>query len=325
MAIKKVLVVGGAGYIGSHMTQMLFDKGYSVDVFDNSYAKHKGLLPKVTKIKGDLRNYNDIYGALKKKKYDLVMFFAGLIIAPESAVLPVKYYESNVIGAINLIKAIDQTGVTKLIFSSTAAVYGNPKRIPISEDSELKPVNPYGHTKLMFEQVLNDYSASNNKFAFIALRYFNAAGAHELGHIGECHQPETHLIPNILKNIKGELKEFTLFGTDYPTKDGTCIRDYIHVQDLCEGHFLAIKALDKGIKNEKFNLGSGSGYSVKEIINVVEQVTGKKVKVKIAPRRPGDPAKLVASHAKAKKVLGWVPQRSLETIIQSAWAWERKV
>ncbi len=322
--IKKVLVAGGAGYIGSHMVTLLIDKGYEVSVFDNNYASHKGKLPKAAKkINGDLRHFDDISKAIKRGHYDLVMYFAGLIIAPESVVDPIKYYESNVLAAINLIKAAHQGNIKRLIFSSTAAVYGTPKKIPITESSELKPINPYGHTKLMFEQILSDLSTADKDFHFIALRYFNAAGAHASGEIGECHEPETHLIPNILKNIKGEIKELTLFGTDYPTIDGTCVRDYIHVQDLCDAHYLAIKALDKGIKNEFFNLGSGKGYSVQQIINEVEKATGKKVNVKIAPRRPGDPATLVASSAKAKKILGWSAKRDLSTIIKSAWAWEK--
>lgn len=324
MRTNKILVVGGAGYIGSHMTRLLFDHGHDVTVFDNDYSVYKGRLPKIKQIKGDLRNFKDINQALKKDRYDLLMYFAGYIIAPESAVDPVKYYENNVAGAVNLLKAVHENKLSKLIFSSTAAVYGNPKKVPIVEDAPLFPVNPYGHTKLMFEQMLKDLSAADAKFRFIALRYFNAAGAHESGLMGEAHRPETHLIPNVLKTVKGELKQLLVYGDDYPTKDGTCIRDYIHVQDLCEAHYLAIKALDRGIKNEIFNLGTGRGYSVKEIIKEAERITGKSVNVKMAKRRPGDPAVLVASFAKAKKILGWTPKRRLKQIIESAWRWESR-
>ncbi len=323
MKIKNVLVVGGAGYIGSHMTQLLLDKGYTVTVFDNFSQPSKVRFSKARYIKGDLRNYADILKALKTKSFDLVMYFAGLIIAPESNVKPVKYYDNNVLAAVNLSKAMEITGVKNIVFSSTAAVYGNPKSLPIKETSALTPINSYGNTKLIFEMMLQDLARADKNFKYIALRYFNAAGAHTNGKIGECHEPETHLIPNVLRTLKGELKEIQLFGDDYPTKDGTCIRDYIHVEDLCEAHYLAIKALDRGIKNEVFNLGTGKGYSVKEIITTVHKVTGQMPKIKISPRRPGDPAKLIASSAKAHKILGWKPSRDLTQIIQSAWQWEK--
>lgn len=323
--IKKILVVGGAGYIGSHMTQLLLDKGLIPVIFDRVKLRPQQRLPKIAFIKGDLRSFKDIDQAIKKTKPDLIMYFAGLIIAPESNVDPVKYLDNNVLAAVNLLKAMHANGINKIIFSSTAAVYGNPKSVPIKETEGLKPINTYGYTKLMFEQMLQSMANAHEDFSFIALRYFNAAGAHQKGHLGECHEPETHLIPNILRTIKGTLKELIIYGDDYSTKDGTCIRDYIHVEDLTAAHFLAIKALDKGIRNQMFNLGSGAGYSVKEIVKTVEKVTGKKVNLTIGPRRPGDPAKLIASSSKANKILGWKPTRSLQTIVQSAWAWEQQL
>ena len=320
---KNIFVIGGTGYIGSHMVRLLQEQGFNPIVFDNFSQKNVQKTKGVKLIKGDIREYSAIKKALIESSADTVMYFAGLIIAPESCTDPVKYYDNNVLGAVNVLKAMHELRVNKIIFSSTAAVYGMPKRVPIKEDDLLCPINPYGQTKLMFEQMLKDVAAANKNFSYIILRYFNAAGAHVSGELGESHDPETHLIPNVLKAIKGELKEIVIYGNDYPTKDGTCIRDYIHVEDLAEAHYLALKALKNGIKNEIFNLGSGKGYSVKEIIDAAEAVTGRKVRIRLTARRPGDSAKLIASSSKAKKILSWQPKRNLNTIIQSAWGWEK--
>lgn len=320
--INKVLVLGGSGYIGSHMCQLLLDKKLSPVIFD----LRKPSLKKIPYIQGDLKNENDIVNAVKKVKPDLIMYFAGLIIAPESTKEPVKYFEDNVKAAVHVIKAVKLASVKHLIFSSTAAVYGNPKKVPITENEELAPINTYGYTKLMFEQMLHCMAMANKDFNYIALRYFNAAGAHCLGHLGENHEPETHLIPNILRAIKGQIPQMTIYGKDYDTPDGTCIRDYIHVEDLAEAHFLAIKALDnKKGTNTAYNLGSGRGFSVNQIIRMAERVTGKKVPYVFGPRREGDPGQLIASSKKANKVLGWKAKRSLEIIMKSAWAWEQKL
>ncbi|MBF0489119.1 MAG: UDP-glucose 4-epimerase GalE [Candidatus Omnitrophica bacterium] len=321
--IKRVLVVGGSGYIGSHMTVLLKHKGYEPVVFDRVISKTLQKVSNVSTIKGDLRRYQDIQGALQKIQPDVVMYFAGLIVAPESNIKPHDYLDHNVLGAVNLLKAMHETGVKKIIFSSTAAVYGNPPKVPITEEAPLKPINTYGHTKLMFEQMLERVALSDPEFSYVALRYFNAAGAHHSGLLGERHNPETHLIPNVLRTIKGSLKELIVYGDDYPTKDGTCIRDYVHVEDLTEAHWLAIQALRKGLSNQIINLGTGKGYSAREIITMAEKVTGGKVNLKVSSRRPGDPAVLVASYKKAQKLLGWQPQRSLTQIIESAWAWEK--
>jgi UDP-glucose 4-epimerase len=323
--IKKILVVGGSGYIGSHMTALLVSQKYHPVVFDRIVKRPQQKLPKAKYIQGDLCRYEQIRSAMLKEKPDLVMYFAGLIVAPESNIKPIPYLDNNVLAAVNLLKAMDEAGVKKIIFSSTAAVYGNPSRVPITEDIPEAPINTYGFTKLMFEQMLKRVAIADKNFQYIILRYFNAAGAHQSGDIGEDHHPETHLIPNVLRTIKGKHKELVVYGDNYPTKDGTCIRDYIHVDDLVEAHYLSIKAIDQNKANQTFNLGSGSGYSVKEVIKAAEEVTQKMVKVKKAPRRPGDPAKLIASSAKARKVLGWTVKHNLHSIMRSAWAWEKKL
>ncbi|MBI2471507.1 MAG: UDP-glucose 4-epimerase GalE [Planctomycetes bacterium] len=320
----RVLVVGGAGYIGSHMVRALLEEKYDTVVFDNLSTGYREFVPeRVPFIRGDLRNVPDIQGVFRDHSIDAVMHFAASSIVPESMSDPLKYYHNNVLACINLLKVMMENKVAKFIFSSTAAVYGEPENIPIKEEDKTCPTNTYGRSKLMIENILSDISRAYD-FSYIALRYFNAAGAHPAGEIGEKHNPETHLIPNILKTARGEKSELMIFGDDYPTPDGTCIRDFIHVQDLCHAHLLALKALKDGKKNDIFNLGSGSGYSVKEVVRTVEEVTGKKIKVKIVPRRAGDPAKLVAGAEMAKKILGWKPNANLEEIIGTAWVWECK-
>ncbi len=320
----KVLVIGGAGYIGSNMVRKLIETGHKPAVFDNLSTGHRQFVPNsVLFIKGDLKKYEDILAAIKKFKPEAVMHFAASALVGESVQKPVMYYENNVSAAVQLLKAMQACKVNKLIFSSTCAIFGEPKRIPLIEDDPKAPVNPYGQSKLMIEHILNDL-ANVTDFRFVALRYFNACGAHPSGEIGELHEPEAHLIPNVLKVLTGEKKELNIFGDDYATPDGTCVRDYVHIEDLADAHLLALEYLGKGNKSNAFNLGSGNGYSVKEIVDMVEKVTGKKVKVKMAPRRPGDPAKLVATSAKALKTLGWKTKHDLESIIQTAWAWEKK-
>lgn len=323
---KKILVIGGAGYIGSHMVRALLDAKYTPVVFDNLATGHKGAVPKAVKfIKGDLRKPADIDKVFNSDKFDTVIHFSAASLVPESVTDPLKYYDNNVVSFVYLLQTMRRHKVKNLVFSSTAAVYGEPKRIPIMEDDDKNPTNPYGRSKLMMEKIVEDSAKAYGDLQYIILRYFNVAGAHPSGEVGERHDPETHLIPNILKAVKGEKKDLTIFGDDYPTKDGSCIRDYIHVQDLCAAHLKAVQGFAKGIRNTYFNLGSQDGYSNFQIIRAVEKVTGHKVHYKIGPRRPGDPAKLVASANKAKEVLGWSAENSLEDIVRTAWVWEQKI
>jgi len=323
---NNILVIGGAGYIGSHMVHTLLDHGLAPVIFDNLTTGHRRLVPtKVPFIKGDLRNPRDIERAFRSSKIDAVIHFAAASLVPESMIDPLKYYDNNVIAFVHLLAAMRRFKVKKLVFSSTAAVYGEPKRIPIQEDDDKNPTNPYGRSKLMMEKIIEDTAKAYGDIQYIILRYFNVAGAHPQGATGECHHPETHLIPNILKAIKGQKKELVIYGDDYPTKDGSCVRDYIHVQDLCEAHLLALEAFDRGIKNNYFNLGTQDGYSNLEVLRAVEEVTRKKVNYRIGPRRPGDPAKLVASARKAQKILGWKTRRGLLDIVRTAWDWEQRL
>ncbi len=318
----KILVAGGAGYIGSNMVRKLLEKKHRVVVFDNLSTGFKRFIPKnVPFVKGDLREYAEILAALKKHKPDAVMHFAAAALVGESVENPLKYYDNNTVASVQLLKAMKETKVNYFIFSSTCATFGVPDNEVICEGDPQKPINPYGQSKLMMETILADVAKASG-LQYAALRYFNACGAHPSGQIGEVHEPEAHLIPNILKVLTGEKKVLNIFGDDYPTPDGTCIRDYVHVEDLADAHLLALEALKKGMKSGLFNLGSGQGYSVKEIVGVVEKVTGKKVRVEISPRRPGDPPRLVAGSGQAWKVLKWKPKHDLESIIRSAWHWE---
>jgi UDP-glucose 4-epimerase len=319
----KVLVAGGAGYIGSNMVRKLIEEKHSPVVFDDLSTGHRRFVPAgVPLVQADLKDFASVRRAFSEHKVDAVMHFAAASLVGESVSNPLKYYDNNVAAAVQLVKAMADAGVDKLIFSSTAATFGEPERLPIEEDDRQQPTNPYGWSKLMIERMLRDVSRATD-FRFVALRYFNAAGAHPSGEIGEMHDPETHLIPNILKVLTGEKKELEIFGGDYDTPDGTCLRDYVHIEDLADAHLAALKALVEGMKSDVFNLGSGEGYSVKEIVQMVEKVTGRKVNVKMSPRRPGDPARLVASSAKARRVLGWEPKHGLESIIRTAWKWEQ--
>ncbi len=317
------MVIGGAGYIGSAMARTLVDAGHRLVIFDNLSTGHAHLISKdAVFVQGDLRKFDNILTALEKHPVEAVMHFAAAALVGESVTNPLKYYDNNVVATAQLLKAMQETKVKKLIFSSTCAVFGEPKRVPLLEDDPKSPANPYGQSKLMIETMLGDHTKATD-FRFVALRYFNACGAHSSGEIGEMHEPEAHLIPNILKVLTGEKPELQIFGSDYDTPDGTCVRDYVHIEDLADAHLAALKYLDRGMQSDAFNLGSGDGYSVKDIVNMVEKVTGKKVKIKMCPRRPGDPAKLVACADKAKQILGWTPKRDLETIIKSAWRWEQ--
>ena len=326
MIKKNILVIGGAGYIGSHMVKALLNAKYTPIVFDNLSTGHRRFVAKGVKfLKGDLREPKDIQRVFRSSKIDAIIHFSAASLVPESMSDPLKYYDNNVVSFVNLLKAMRQHKVKTIVFSSTAAVYGEPKRVPISEDDHKDPTNTYGRSKLMMEKIVEDSARAYGDIQYIILRYFNVAGAHRGGEVGECHHPETHLIPNILKAAKGEKKNLTIFGDDYPTKDGSCVRDYIHVEDLCDAHLRAIKAFGKGIRNQYFNLGTEDGYSNFQVINMVEKVSGIRVKYTIGPRRAGDPAKLVASAKKAKDILGWVPKFGLEDIVRTAWNWEKKI
>jgi len=301
-------------------------ENYNLVVLDNLSTGYRKFVPKeIPFIKGDLRKESDIKKVFNLFSIEAVIHFAASAIVQESMRNPIKYYDNNVSSFINLLKGMLGHKINRLIFSSSCAVYGELERIPIKENSETNPINSYGRSKLMIEKILKDIANIHKNFSYISLRYFNVAGAHSSAEIGEYHNPETHLIPNILKVVEGKKKELTIFGDDYPTPDGTCIRDYIHVEDICYAHLLALEALKKGIKNEVFNLGSTNGFSIKEVVKAVEDVTGEKVKVKIRSHRPGDPAQLIASSEKAKKILGWQPKADLKQIIKSAWKWERRV
>jgi len=319
-----ILVVGGAGYIGSHLVKELVEKE-EVIVLDNLATGHQESVDeRAVFIKGDLGKEEDLEPIFSKYPIKAVMHFAAFSLVGESVQDPYKYYENNVANTLTLLKTMLKHNVKNFIFSSTAATYGIPEDEIILESSKTSPINPYGKSKLMVEQILADFQAAYG-LNYVVLRYFNAAGAHESGAIGEQHDPETHLIPIILQHLLGQRESISVFGTDYPTEDGTCIRDYIHVTDLAAAHIKAVEALLDGSKQaETYNLGNGVGYSVKEVIETCEKVTGKQANVVLAERRAGDPARLIASSSKIYEDLGWKAERGLETIIQSAWDWHKK-
>ncbi|WP_456401530.1 UDP-glucose 4-epimerase GalE [Persephonella sp.] len=318
----RILVTGGAGYIGSHIVKALGEKNYDVLVIDNLSKGHEKAVIFGKLIVIDLNNKQKLKEIFNQFKPDAVMHFAASIEVGESVVDPMKYYQNNTVNTLNLIKTMVEYKIDKFIFSSTAAIYGNPTKIPITENHPIRPINPYGKSKAFIEEVLEDLDKSYG-LKYISLRYFNAAGADPEGRIGESHNPETHLIPLILKTAKGERKSIKIFGTDYPTPDGTCIRDYIHVDDLANAHLLALEYLLNNGKSEVFNCGYGHGYSIREVIDTAKKVTGKNFNVEEADRRKGDPAVLVADNTKLKKKLGWSPKfDDLEFIIKTAWNWE---
>ena len=318
----RLLVLGGAGYIGSHTAVELLDRGHEVVIADNLITGYKQAVPKEAVFyQGDIRDYNFLNNLFKKEKIDAVIHFAAFSLVGESVTNPLKYYENNLYGTKVLLQAMIDNNVDKIVFSSTAATYGEPENIPILEDDRTCPTNPYGETKLAMEKMMK-WSANAYQLRYVSLRYFNACGAHKSGKLGEAHNPESHLIPLVLQVPNGKRESVSIYGTDYDTPDGTCIRDYIHVTDLAEAHILAVEYLMKGGESNVFNLGNGVGYSVREVIETARKVTGHPIPAVEIPRRAGDPARLVASGEKAKTVLGWEPKiTSLEDIIRSAWVW----
>jgi len=319
-----ILIACGAGYIGSHTVQELIIDGYDVIVFDNFSTVKREFLSGIRIVEGDLMDKDSIEEVFNKNEFDAVLHFASLIEVGESYVDPNKYYTHNLISSLNLLDVMIKKGVNKFIFSSSAAVYGIPETSPISEDHPLHPINPYGQTKYFVEKILEDYDRAHG-LKFISLRYFNAAGADPEGQRGEVHNPETHLIPNILQFLLNKKDSFFLYGTDFPTPDGSAVRDYIHVKDLARAHVLALKKLFIKPESEFINLGTNNGNSVLEIIAKVEQITGKTVRYTTSPRRLGDPPVLLASKEKAEHLLGWRLEYSdIETIIRTAWNWHSK-
>lgn len=317
-----VLVLGGAGYIGSHTVYALIEKGEDVVIIDNLETGHmEAVHPDARFYKGDIRDRAFVDSVFDKEKIDAVIHFAANSLVGESMTDPLKYYDNNVNGTKVLLQSMVAHGVDKIVFSSTAATYGEPERVPIMETDKTEPTNPYGETKLSMEKMFK-WTDRAHGVKYVSLRYFNACGAHISGEIGEAHSPETHLIPLILQVPLGQRETINVFGDDYPTKDGTCIRDYIHVTDLAQAHILAVDYLMKGNESNIFNLGNGVGFTVNEVIETARKVTGHPIPAVVAPRRAGDPALLIASSDKAKTVLGWKPEHAdLEEIIATAWKW----
>lgn len=320
--MKTILVAGGAGYIGSHMTALLVEKGYNVVVADNLCTGHWQAVKGAKLRVGDVRDAAFLDRVFTDDRIDGVINFAAYSLVGESVTDPLKYYGNNVAGAQSMLTAMKNHKVDKIVFSSTAATYGEPEKQPIEETDRTEPTNPYGASKLAIEGMLKWCNRAYG-IRYAALRYFNAAGANTNVGIGEDHAPETHLIPLVLKTALGQREHIGIFGDDYPTSDGTCIRDYIHVRDLVEAHLLALEYLERTGESGVFNLGSGDGFSVKEIIDTARKVTGKPIPAKVEPRRAGDPSVLIASNQKAREVLGWVPHRGLEEIISDAWVWHQ--
>ncbi len=319
-----ILIVGGAGYIGSHTNKQLNKQGFETIIFDNLVSGHEWAVKWGKFVKGDLANIEEIRKVFQENKIEAVMDFAGSIEVGESVKDPQKYYDNNVVNTFNLLRVMMEAGVKKFIFSSTAATFGNPQYTPIDEKHPQSPINPYGMTKLMVEKILADYDKAYD-FKSVKLRYFNASGADIEAEVGEAHSPETHLIPLVLDAAIGKREDIKIFGTDYETPDGTCLRDYIHVNDLAQAHILALKYLLQGGESDEFNLGNGVGFSVKEVIEAVKEVTGKDFKVTETERREGDPAVLVASSDKIKAKLNWQPVfTDIKEIVKTAWNWHQK-
>lgn len=318
----KILVTGGAGYIGSHAVKLFLEHGHDVWVYDNLSFGHAAAVPEERLIVADLAERERLASVFREKKIEAVVHFAAFAYVGESVEHPYKYYRNNVVNTLTLLETMQACGVNKLVFSSTCATYGTPEKTPITESTPQQPINPYGRTKLMVEWILAD-AAKAHGLSYAALRYFNAAGADPSGDIGEDHQPESHLIPLVLQTVMGQRPAIHILGTDYPTPDGTCIRDYIHVNDLAHAHLLALEKLEPG-KELRLNLGTGQGYSVRQVIDICSDITGSPVNFIESPRRAGDPPALVASADEAYKVLGWQPAfPSLHEIIETAWRWHR--
>jgi UDP-glucose 4-epimerase len=315
----RLLVTGGAGYIGSVVAQELVRRGDDVTVLDSLYRGHRGAVPDGARlVEADLLDAQTLGGALAEG-YDGVLHFAALTLVPESVEQPERYYRGNVVGALNLVDAMRAAGVGRLVVSSTAATYGDPDTVPISEDAPAAPVNAYGGSKLAVDHMLTDEARAHG-LAAVSLRYFNVGGAS--GALGEDHEPETHLIPLVLQAAAGVRDHVSIFGTDYDTRDGTALRDYVHVEDLAAAHLLA---LDTAVasRHDVYNLGSGTGYTVREVVDAVRRVTGRDFEVREEPRRPGDPPALVAANERAREGLGWAPRRSLDEMVADAWTWHQ--
>ena len=319
-----ILVLGGAGYIGSHTVYELIATGHDVVVADNLTTGFRSAVhPKARFYQLDARDHAALSDLFAKEKIEGVIHFAAYSQVGESMSNPLKYYDNNLYGATVLLQAMQEHDVKNIVFSSTAAVYGEPERMPILEDDPTKPTNCYGETKLAMEKMMY-WASQANGLHYVALRYFNACGAHPSGQIGEAHNPETHLIPLILQVPNGQRQKIAIYGDNYPTPDGTCIRDYIHVSDLAQAHILALDYLLRGGENNVFNLGNGVGFSVRQVIDTARQTTGHAIPAETAPKRAGDPAQLVASSAKAQQVLGWQPEyTNLADIVKTAWQWHR--
>jgi UDP-glucose 4-epimerase len=319
----RILVTGGAGYIGSHAVRLFLARGHDVWVYDNLCYGHRAAVPAERLIVADLAEEQRLDHALLLHRIEAVVHFAAFAYVGESVRDPAKYYRNNLVNTLTLMECLRRNGISRMVFSSTCATYGVPERVPITEDEKQKPINPYGWGKLAVEQALADYAAAYG-WGYAALRYFNAAGANPDSSIGEDHDPETHLIPLVLDVALGKRPHIEVYGTDYPTPDGTCLRDYIHVDDLAEAHLLALEKLESG-RGLCLNLGVGHGYSVRDVIRTAKAVTGKPIVVKEGPRRPGDPPALVAAADQARKLLGWSPRYTeLRPIIETAWNWHRK-
>ncbi len=318
----RILVTGGAGYVGSHTTRQLLENGHEVWVFDNLTTGHRRAATLARFVQGELTNRDLLQDLLREEKIDAVFHFAASALVGESVAHPDRYYQNNVVATLSLLEAMRASDVRKIIFSSTTATYGVPSRVPICESERQAPINPYGFTKLVIEHALADYAHAYD-FGYAALRYFNAAGASPAGDIGEDHKPESHLIPIVLQVALGQRDNITVFGDDYPTPDGTCIRDYVHVDDLGQAHILALDKLQPG-EGICVNLGTGRGYSVRELISACRRVTGHTIPEVIGPRRPGDPPELVADATRARSVLGWQPRYTdIEDIVATAWQWHK--
>ncbi|OGW56111.1 MAG: UDP-glucose 4-epimerase GalE [Nitrospirae bacterium RBG_16_43_8] len=319
----KILVTGGAGYIGSHVVKALGEAGHAILTYDNLSTGNKWSVLYGELIAADLSDKERLKKTIVKFKPDAVMHFAASVVVPESVISPLKYYQNNTANTLNLFKAAPGCGVKKFIFSSTAAVYGNAEKMPIGENAPMNPINPYGSSKMMVEKILRDMHLADNDFNYVSLRYFNVAGADGGCRIGQAYKESTHLISRALKTAKGQFEKLQVFGTDYPTPDGTCIRDYIHVDDIADAHILALKHLLDGGKSEVFNCGYGHGYSVREVITAAKKVTGVDFKVEETGRREGDLSILIADNTKIKQGLNWKPKYDdLEYIIKTAWKWE---
>ena len=324
-----ILVTGGAGYIGSHCVLALLKEGFDVVIFDNLSTGHQSTVDTLASLypkkvifqKGDLLNGRDL-DSVFLHKIDAVIHFAAFSQVGESVKNPAKYYINNVVGTMNLLDKMIENNVYRIVFSSTAATYGEPEYVPIDENHPQNPINPYGQTKLIIEHIMDDYDRAYG-LKSVRLRYFNVAGANSSTHIGEWHDPETHLIPNILKSTFGNGQTFKMFGDDYNTKDGTCVRDYINVEDLAQAHILALEYLKRGGKTDFFNLGTKEGNTVKEVFALCESITGQKIPVETMNRREGDPAELVANNSKAQRILKWNPKKTLEYSIKTAYKWEK--